>query len=115
MLGTLSEKLRQSIEKIASLGVVDKEAIEELVFDIQRSLLSADVDVALVFQLSENIKKKATIELPAGLTRREHVVKVVYEELTGIMGKDKPIVSLQHKKILLCGLYGSGKCVHKDT
>src|SRR3989338_1988171 len=109
MLGGLSEKLRESIDKIARLGVVDKDAIEELVNEMQRSLLSADVDVSLVFQLSETIKKRTMTDLPAGLTRKEHVIKVVYEELTNIMGKDKPVISLNHKKILLCGLYGSGK------
>lgn len=101
--------MKQSLEKIAKLGIVDREAVEELVKDIQRSLLAADVDVTLVMQLSETIRKKAMIELPPGLTRKEHVIKVVYEELTNIMGKEKPTISLKHKKILLCGLYGSGK------
>jgi len=109
MLKGLSDKLRQSLEKLARLGVVDKEAVDELVRDIQRSLLSADVDVGLVFQLSEAIKKRSLSELPAGLTRKEHVIKVVYEELTDVMGKEKPVVLLKPKKILLCGLYGSGK------
>lgn len=109
MLKELSEKLRQSIDKIARLGVVDRAAIDELVKDIQRSLLSADVDVALVFDLSEKIKNRSMEQLPSGLTRKEHVIKVVYEELTNIMGKEKPQISLKPKKILLAGLYGSGK------
>ena len=56
MLGGLSDKLKATFDKISRLGVVDKEAIEELVSDIQRSLLSADVDVNLVFQLSDSFK-----------------------------------------------------------
>jgi signal recognition particle subunit SRP54 len=109
MLKGLSDKLRQSIEKITKLGIVDKDAVEELVREMQRSLLSADVDVSLVFRLSESIKKRALENLPPGLTRKEHVIKVVYEELTNIMGGEKTAVSLTNKKILLCGLYGSGK------
>ncbi len=109
MLGALSQKLRESIDRIARMGVVDREAVEELVKDIQRSLLSADVDVSLVFQMSEKIKKRALEQLPMGLTRKEHVIKVVYEELTNVMGREKPVISLRPKKILLCGLYGSGK------
>ncbi len=110
MLESLSSKLRASLEKIARMGVVDKQAVEELVQDIQRALLSADVDVDLVFQLSEQIKGKALQEkLPAGLTRKEHVIKVVYEELANILGKDKAAIELKPKKVLLLGLFGSGK------
>lgn len=110
MLDSLSSKLRESLERLARLGVVDKTAVEELVRDIQRALLAADVDVELVFQLSEQIKDKALQEkIPSGLTRKEHVIKVVYEELTNILGKEKPAVELKPKKILLIGLFGSGK------
>lgn len=109
MLGGLSNKLREAMDKLTGKGSVDKAAIEDLTRDIQRALLSADVDVALVLELSERIRKKANSDLPAGLTRKEHVIKVVYEELTEIMGKEKATVELKPKKILLCGLYGSGK------
>src|SRR3989344_3302993 len=106
MLGGLSDKLRGAIDKITRSGA-DKAAIEELVRDIQRALLSSDVDVRLVMELSERIKRKAD-NVPPGLTRKEHVVKVVYEELTAVMGTGST-VTLQPKKILLAGLYGSGK------
>lgn len=109
MLGELSSKLKSAVEKITRLGIVDKEAVEELVKDIQRSLISADVDVKLVFELSENIRKNAFVKLPEGLSRREHVIKVVYDELTRILGEEKSSVELKPKKILLVGLFGSGK------
>lgn len=108
MLKGLSTKLRQSLENLARSSA-DKEAVEDLVKDIQRALLSADVDVELVFELSESIRKRAGKEPPAGVTRREHVVKAVYEELTRIMGDVKSEVSVKPKKVLLVGLYGSGK------
>ncbi|MBI2076439.1 MAG: signal recognition particle protein [Candidatus Aenigmarchaeota archaeon] len=110
MLESLSSKLRASLEKLARLGVVDKDAVEELVRDIQRALLSADVDVELVLKLSEGIKNKALAEkLPAGLTRKEHVIRVVFEELTKILGEKKSAIEMKPKKILLAGLFGSGK------
>jgi signal recognition particle subunit SRP54 len=108
MLKGLSEKLRSAIENFAR-GSAGKEEVEELVKEVQRSLIAADVDIELVFALSENIKKKAFAETPKGLTRREYVVKIVYEELTEIMGKEKAAIALKPKKILLSGLYGSGK------
>jgi signal recognition particle subunit SRP54 len=109
MLKGLSDKLRAAVDKISRMGVVDKEAVEEIIKDIQRALLSADVDVQLVFKLSESIRKSAFDKLPEGLSRREHVVKTIYDQLTQILGGEKSAVSLVSKKILLVGLYGSGK------
>jgi signal recognition particle subunit SRP54 len=109
MLKNLSVKLRESLEKLARIGMVDRAAVDELVTDIQRSLLAADVEVKLVFRLSEAIKKRAFDKIPEGITRREHVIKVVYEELARIMGDRKSEITIRPKKILLVGLYGSGK------
>src|SRR3989338_302144 len=108
MLKSLSSKLRDAMDRLTK-GSPDKEAVDALVKEIQRALLSADVDVKLVFQLSENIRKRAFEDIPPALTRREHVIKVVYEELTKIMGDKKSIIELKPKKILLSGLFGSGK------
>ncbi len=109
MLDSLSSKLRGAIEKVSRLGIVDKEAVDELIRDIQRSLISSDVDVSLVFSLSEKIKKRAFEKIPPGLSRREHIIKVVYEELTNILGNEKSFVTIESKLILLVGLFGSGK------
>jgi signal recognition particle subunit SRP54 len=109
MLDSLSKTLRKGIEKITRLGIVDKEAVEDLIRDIQRSLLSSDVDVQLVYDLSERVRKRAFEKLPPGLSRKEHIVKVVYEELTNTLGKHRPEITLKPKRILLVGLYGSGK------
>jgi len=108
MLGGLSNKLRDAIDKLTRSNV-DRQDIDELTRDIQRSLLSADVDVQLVFDLTEKIKKRLGDKVPEGLTRKEYSIKVVYEALTDIMGREKAVVELKPKKILLCGLYGSGK------
>ncbi len=107
MLSGLSNKLRGAIDKLTGSNV-DKAAVEELVREIQRALLSGDVDVKLVLEMSEKIKKDAE-NVPPGLTRKEHVVRTVYDALTEIMGKEPSTVSLEPKRILLVGLYGSGK------
>ena len=109
MLKRLGEGLRAALRKIAKAGYVDKVVVDELVKDIQRALLSADVDVKLVFELTKKIKKRALDEKPAkGTTAREHIVKVVYEELVGLIGK-KPEISLKPGRILFIGTYGVGK------
>src|SRR3989344_4666004 len=108
MLKGLSAKLRESLEKLAKSGA-DKEAVDELLRDMQRSLISADVDVRTVHEMTEALRKRCQGDMLPGMTRKEHVIKAVYEELTRIMGEKKPDVSLGRKKILLVGLYASGK------
>ncbi|MFH0949456.1 MAG: signal recognition particle receptor subunit alpha [Candidatus Aenigmatarchaeota archaeon] len=109
MLKQLSDKLKQAMDKISKLVSVDKEAVEELVKEMQRALISADVDVDLVFELSESIRKRAFESLPSGMTRKEHIIKVVYDELVKILGEEKSRIDVRPKRILLVGLYGSGK------
>ncbi len=109
MLESLSSKLKGALQKIAKLGSVDEEAVNALVAEIERALIAGDVDVKLAKQLSEQVKKRAFEKIPQGLTRREHVINVVYDELTRILGGEKPEISLKPKRVLLCGLFGSGK------
>ena len=67
--------------------------MKELVRDIQRALLQADVNVQLVLEISKRIEERALKEkVPPEVPRREHVIKVVYEELTRFVG-DKPVAS----------------------
>jgi len=115
-LDKLSSSLTSAIKKLFKAGIVDEAAVKELVRDIQRALLQADVNVQLVLQISKRIEERALNEkMPPGISRREHVVKVVYEELTRFIG-DKPVplkVEPGKKKIImLVGIQGSGKTTH---
>ncbi len=108
-LDTLSNSLKDALKKIAGKTVIDRSAVDELVRDLQRALLSADVNVKLVMQLSQSIKSKALAEnLPKGLNAREHVLRIVYEELVALVGRESNF-SLKPQKILMAGLQGSGK------
>ena len=53
----LSERLKSLVGKISSIVSFSDKEIEEIVLDLQRTLLQADVDVDLVFELSEKIRK----------------------------------------------------------
>jgi len=91
---------------------VDKDAINALIQDLQRSLLSADVKVELVFQMTENIKKEATNTKLQKAKRKDFVIKLVHDELINLLGgKPAPIRIKPGKKnvILLVGIQGSGK------
>ena len=93
--------------------MVDEETVRELVRDIQRSLLQADVNVKLVFDLSKRIEERALKEkVPPGIPRREHVIKVVYEELTRLLGERHIPIRIKPGKrnvLMLVGIQGSGK------
>ncbi|MEM3252669.1 MAG: signal recognition particle receptor subunit alpha, partial [Thermoplasmata archaeon] len=109
MLESLGESLRETIRKIARASTIDKEVIKEVVKDIQRALLSADVNVQLVLKITKEVERRATEEKPpAGVTARNFIVKIIYEELLSILGPEQQI-SLKPQKILMVGLYGQGK------
>ncbi|NIM44504.1 MAG: signal recognition particle protein [Nitrososphaeria archaeon] len=113
MLEALKNRLQQAIERIRGRAVVDKEAVKALVKEIQRALLMADVNVEKVLELSKAIEEKAMSEdIPAGLTRQEHVTKVVYDELTALLGGSAPKIEVVKSKtnvFMLVGIEGSGK------
>jgi signal recognition particle subunit SRP54 len=115
-LDKLGSSLTDAIKKLFKAGAVDEAAVKELVRDIQRALLQADVNVQLVLGISKRIEERALKEkVPPGVSRREHVIKVVYEELTRFVG-DKPVPlkveSGKKKIIMLVGIQGSGKTTH---
>jgi signal recognition particle subunit SRP54 len=109
----LGSSLYEALKKIFRASVVDEAAVKELVRDIQRALLQADVNVQFVLGISKRIEERALKEkVPPGISRREHVIKVVYEELTRFLG-DKPVPlkvePSTRKVIMLVGIQGSGK------
>lgn len=112
-LERLGSSLYDSLKKIFKASIVDEAAVRELVKDMQRALLQSDVNVKLVLDISKRIEERALKEkVPPGVSRREHVVKVVYEELTRFLG-DKPtstkIAPGKRNVIMLVGIQGSGK------
>ncbi len=112
VLDKLGESLKNTLSKIAKSMFVDEKLIDELVKDIQRALLSSDVNVKLVFDLSKIIKERALKEKPpAGVTQKEYLIKIVYEELVKLMGGEGAKIEINEKpfRIMMLGLIGSGK------
>lgn len=113
VLEALGENLKNTLKKITQALFVNERLIDELVKDIQRALLQADVQVQLVFTLTKKIKERALNEKPpAGVSQREYLITVVYEELVSFFGEERKGLELTKKKpfiVMLVGLYGSGK------
>ena len=109
LLDRLGSSLKDALKKLAGKTVIDRAAVEELVKDLQRALIQADVNVKLVMQLSQAIKKRALDEEPPkGMTVREHILRIVYQELVSLVGMTDE-VRLTPQTLLLAGLQGSGK------
>jgi signal recognition particle subunit SRP54 len=109
VLDKIGNAFKNAISKVTSAIFLDKKLIDSIVKDIQRALLEADVNVELVFQLSDKIKKAAADE-KSPLEKKEQLIKIIHDELVGILGKEKHELKLEKKtKIIFMGLYGSGK------
>ncbi len=100
--------LKDVIRKITRASSIDKAFVEEMVRDIQRALIRADVNVRQVKEISDTIKKRALNESPKSLNPREHIIRIVYEEILKGVGEGIEI-PLKKTKIMLVGLQGSGK------
>jgi len=112
-LERLGSSLYEALRKVFRAPIIDEAVVKELVRDIQRALLQADVNVQLVLQISKQIEERSLkAKVPPGISRREHVIKVVYEELTRFLGeKPVPLKIEPGKKnvLMLVGIQGSGK------
>ncbi|MBI2542757.1 MAG: signal recognition particle protein [Candidatus Aenigmarchaeota archaeon] len=109
MFDNLSKGLGNLIRKLVTGIAVDEKAVGEILVDLKRILLESDVDTQLVNDLMNEIERKCLKEkIPAGLTLREHVLKVIYEEMVKLLG-GLPSDLLGKKRLMIVGLFGSGK------
>jgi len=112
MLEKLGEALRKTTNKIANAIFLDKKVVEEIIKELQRSLISADVNVFLVKEITEKLKVKAYDERVKGVEKKEELIKYLNDTILEIIGGEKKEIVLNEKKqtiILLLGLYGAGK------
>ncbi|MDO8427775.1 MAG: signal recognition particle receptor subunit alpha [Candidatus Diapherotrites archaeon] len=105
---SFGEKLKGAFDKIRLAAVVDKDLVKEINRELQRALISADVPIDLVLELSKKVEQASIEKIPEGLSRKEHLLKKTHDFLIELLnpGKELP---LRPEKILLIGLYGSGK------
>jgi signal recognition particle subunit SRP54 len=113
VLDNLGKPLNSALKRLFGANVVDEELVKELVKDIQRALLQADVDVSLVMAITERVQKQALDEsLPRGVSRREHIVRVVWDTLAFFLGEKNVPLTINPGKpnlVMLVGIQGSGK------
>ena len=109
VLEGLSSSLRETLRKISGSTYIDSETIKDVVKDVQRALLKADVNVKLVLELSSRLEKRASEEKPpAGMTSQDYMIKIIYEELLALLGEPSGL-RIEPQTVMLVGLYGQGK------
>jgi signal recognition particle subunit SRP54 len=109
VLDGLGQSLRDVLKKVANSSNVDEKLIKEVSKDVQRALLQADVNVKLVLELTKEMERRALTEKPpAGKSSREHVIKIIFDELVKVLGEQRTL-PLSKQVILMVGLYGQGK------
>src|SRR5512136_3425866 len=92
VLEKLGDSLRAALRKIAGASYIDENLIKEIVRDIQRALILADVNVQLALSTTKNLQHRALNESPPpGMSPREHVVRISYEELVKILGQAREV------------------------
>jgi signal recognition particle subunit SRP54 len=124
MLDNLRSSLGAALKKLVGASDVNEELIDSLCKDVQRALLQSDVNVRLVLNITQNLKKRSLEESPPkGLSRKDHIVSILYDELSRLMGytgdksaqskePEKQVISFSPGKlniVLMFGIQGSGK------
>src|SRR5688572_29682124 len=113
MFAELSEKLEATFARLRGRGVLTEADIKEGLREVRRILLEADVSFQLTREFLERVEKRAVgIAQLKTVSPAQQVVKVVYDELTVMLGERREGLkqsTLPPTVIMLVGLQGSGK------
>ena len=112
MLDSLREGLRDAISKLVKSNVVDEKSVKEFVRDLQRTLIQSDVNVRIALEVTERVQKRALEEKPpGGVTKKDQIVSILYEELARLLGGEGGLQLGKEKTnvLVMLGVQGSGK------
>ncbi|MCI2414874.1 MAG: signal recognition particle protein Srp54 [Candidatus Aramenus sp.] len=107
------DNIKDAVRKFLGGSSSYDQAVEEFIKDLQKALISSDVQVKLVLSLTNRIRERLKKEKPpSSLEKREWFIKVVYDELSSLFGGDRKPEVIPEKipyVIMLVGVQGSGK------
>ena len=113
MFEGLADKLQKAFYKLKNKASLTEEDVSAALREIRLSLLEADVNYKVVKDFVASVKEKAVgAEILTGLNPGQQVIKIVYDQMTEILGgttvkinstPTPPVV------IMVCGLQGAGK------
>ena len=113
MFESLTEKLELTFKKLRGQGKITEKNIDEALREVRLALLEADVHVKVVKNFLETVKSKSLgQEVLQSLTPEQQFLKIVRDELVGLLGGEHHEIDLKTAPpavIMLVGLQGSGK------
>jgi len=113
MFDSLSDKLKRSLKNLRGQGRLTREHVDAALKEIRMALLEADVNYKVAKDFVESVRSKAEgQEVWTDLKPHEQVVKIVYDELTELMGgtSSRLVFTKQNPNVvMMVGLQGSGK------
>lgn len=112
----LADKLNAAFKRLKSKGKLGEADVKEAMREVRLALLEADVNYKVAKDFTNKVSERAIgAEVMESLTPAQMVIKIVNEELTGLMGgSDSKIASPPSPPtiMMLCGLQGAGKTTH---
>lgn len=115
MFESLAEKMDQTVRKLRGTDKITEANIGGALKEVRRAMLDADVNLRVVDQLIGDVRERAVgSEVVAGVEPGQQFIKIIYEELTRVMGKDAAPLARRAAGsgptvVLLAGLQGAGK------
>ncbi|SNR72826.1 signal recognition particle subunit FFH/SRP54 (srp54) [Haloechinothrix alba] len=113
MFDTLSDRLTSVLQNLRSKGKLTEADIDATAREIRVALLEADVALPVVRSFIGQVKERAKgAEVSQALNPAQQVIKIVNDELVGILGGESRRLNLAKNPpsvIMLAGLQGSGK------
>src|SRR5439155_21506455 len=92
VLEKLGGSLREALRKIAGASYVDESLIKEIVRDIPRARIQADVNVQLALMITKQLQRRALEEKPPpGMSPRAPVVRIIYDEGAQLSGATREV------------------------
>jgi signal recognition particle subunit SRP54 len=113
MLEDITLKFEKALKKVTGQGRISENNISDTLREIRRVLLDADVNYKVAKDFIDSVKEKALgKEVLASVTPGQLITKIIYDELTNLMGSTKQEIKINPSGptiILMVGLQGSGK------
>jgi signal recognition particle subunit SRP54 len=113
MFDNLSDRLQDIFKRLKGHGKLTEKHVDEIMREIRLALLEADVNFKVVKDFIGRVRERAVgQEVLRSLTPAQQVIKIVNEELTGLLGSTNEAINFAGRPpsvIMLVGLQGSGK------
>ena len=116
MFESLADKLQDVFKRLRAKGPLTEADVAEAMREVRLGLLEADVNFKVVKDFTARVRERAVgTDVLEGLHPAQQVIKIVDEELTGLLGGEQSPLTFSSKPptvIMLCGLQGAGKTTH---